>query len=136
MKFNFISEFMKRKLMLLLTCLFVGIGLVTAQNQKVTGVVISQEDGQPVVGASILVKGTTVGTISDVDGNFTLFNVPSSAKSLVVSFIGMKSAEVAVKPTVKVVLASDAQVVDEVVVTALGISRQKKALGYAVSEIS
>ena len=136
MKFNFISEFMKRKLMLLLTCLFVGIGLVTAQNQKVTGVVISEEDGQPVVGASILVKGTTVGTISDIDGNFTLFNVPGSAKSLVVSFIGMKSAEVAVKPTVKVVLASDAQVVDEVVVTALGISRQKKALGYAVSEIS
>ncbi len=122
--------------MLLLTCLFVGIGLVTAQNLKVTGVVISEEDGQPVVGASILVKGTTVGTISDIDGNFTLFNVPSSAKSLVVSFIGMKSAEVAIKPTVKVVLVSDAQVVDEVVVTALGISRQKKALGYAVSEIS
>jgi len=127
---------MKRKLMLLLTCLFVGIGLVTAQNLKVTGIVISEEDGQPVVGASILVKGTTVGTISDIDGNFTLFNVPSSAKSLVVSFIGMKSAEVAIKPTVKVVLVSDAQVVDEVVVTALGISRQKKALGYAVSEIS
>ena len=128
MKFNFISEFMKRKLMLLLTCLFVGIGLVTAQNQKVTGVVISEEDGQPVVGASILVKGTTVGTISDVDGNFTLFNVPSSAKSLVVSFIGMKSAVVAIKPTVKVVLASDAQVVSEIVVTAMGVSREKKSL--------
>ena len=81
-------------------------------------------------------KGTTVGTISDLDGKFALFNVPSSAKTLVVSFIGMKSAEVAIKPTLKVVLVSDAQVVDEVVVTALGISRQKKALGYAVSEIS
>ena len=122
--------------MLLLTCLSVGISLVTAQNQKVTGVVIWEEDGQPVVGASILVKGTTVGTISDIDGNFTLFNVPGPAKSLVVSFIGMKSAEIAVKPTVKVVLASDAQVVDKVVVTALGISRQKRALGYAVSDIS
>lgn len=52
---------MKRKLMLLLTCLFVGIGLVTAQITKVTGVVLSEEDGLPVVGASILVKGTTVG---------------------------------------------------------------------------
>ena len=51
---------MKRKLMLLLTCLFVGIGLVTAQITKVTGTVISEEDGLPVVGASILVKGTTV----------------------------------------------------------------------------
>ncbi len=63
---------MKRKLMLLLTCLFVGIGLVTAQTQKVTGVVISEEDGQPVVGASVLAKGTTVGAITDVDGEFTL----------------------------------------------------------------
>ena len=60
---------MKRKLMLLLACLFVGIGLVTAQTQKITGVVISEEDGQPVVGASVLVKGTTQGTITDVDGN-------------------------------------------------------------------
>ena len=122
--------------MLLLTYFFVGINLVTAQNQKVTGVVIWEDDGQPVIGASILVKGTTVGTISDIDGNFTLFNVPGSAKSLVVSFIGMKSVEVAVKPTVKVVFASDAQVVDKVVVTALGISRKKRTLGYAVSEIS
>ena len=72
---------MKRKLMLLLACLFVGIGLVTAQTQKVTGVVISEEDGQPVVGASVLVKGTTQGTITDVDGNFNLSNVPSSAKN-------------------------------------------------------
>ena len=66
---------MKRKLMLLLACLFVGIGLVTAQTQKITGVVISEEDGQPVVGASVLVKGTTQGTITDVDGNFNLSNV-------------------------------------------------------------
>ncbi|BEH00367.1 SusC/RagA family TonB-linked outer membrane protein [Bacteroides sedimenti] len=136
MKLNFKSEFMKRKLVLLLACLFMGVGLATAQNLKVTGVVLSEEDGLPVVGASILVKGTNVGTISDLDGNFVLPNVPASAKSLVVTFIGMKAAEVAVKPTMKIVLASDAQVVDEVVVTALGISRQKKALGYAVSDIS
>ncbi|MCE9108464.1 carboxypeptidase-like regulatory domain-containing protein, partial [Bacteroides pyogenes] len=63
---------MKRKLMLLLACLFVGIGLVTAQTLKVTGVVISEEDGQPVVGASVLVKGTSQGTITDMNGNFTL----------------------------------------------------------------
>ena len=63
-KLNFKREFMKRKLMLLLACLFVGIGLVTAQTQKITGVVISEEDGQPVVGASVLVKGTTQGTIT------------------------------------------------------------------------
>ena len=98
---------MKRKLMLLLTCLFVGIGLVTAQITKVTGTVISEEDGLPVVGASILVKGTTVGTVTDMDGKFTLSNVPSSAKTLVVSFIGMKSQELPMKSIMKVVLSSD-----------------------------
>ena len=103
--------------MLLLACLFVGIGLVTAQTQKVTGVVISEEDGQPVVGASVLVKGTTLGTITDVDGNFNLSNVPSSAKTLQISYIGMQTQEVAIKPNLRVVLKSDAQLIDEVVVT-------------------
>ena len=126
---------MKRKLMLLLTCLFVGIGLVTAQTQRVTGNVTSEEDGLPVVGASVLVKGTTVGTITDIDGNFTLSSVPTSAKVLQVSYIGMQSQEVAIKPSVKVVLKSDAKALDEVVVTALGISREKKSLGYSVSEV-
>ena len=108
---------MKRKLMLLLACLFVGIGLVTAQTQKITGVVISEEDGQPVVGASVLVKGTTQGTITDVDGNFNLSNVPSSAKTFQISYIGMQTQEVAIKPNLRVVLKSDAQLIDEVVVT-------------------
>ena len=126
---------MKRKLMLLLACLFVGIGLVTAQTQKVTGVVISEEDGQPVVGASVLVKGTTLGTITDVDGNFNLSNVPSSAKTLQISYIGMQTQEVVIKPNLRVVLKADAQKLDEVVVTAMGISREKKALGYAVQDV-
>ena len=121
--------------MLLLACLFVGIGLVTAQTQKVTGVVISEEDGQPVVGASVLVKGTTLGTITDVDGNFNLSNVPSSAKTLQISYIGMQTQEVVIKPTLKVVLKSDSQNLDEVVVTAMGIKRTEKSLGYAVSSV-
>ena len=61
---------MKRKIMLLLACLFVGIGLATAQTQTVTGVVISEEDGQPVIGASVLVKDTQLGTITGIDGDF------------------------------------------------------------------
>ena len=72
---------MKRKLMLLMTCLFIGIGLVNAQVSKVTGTVISEEDGLPVVGASVVVKGTTNGTITNMDGKFVLTNVPSSAKT-------------------------------------------------------
>ena len=61
---------MKRKLMFLMTFLFIGIGLVTAQTSRVTGLVTSEEDGQPVVGASILVNGTTLGTITDIDGKW------------------------------------------------------------------
>jgi hypothetical protein len=77
---------MKRKVMFLLTLLFIGIGLMTAQNRRVTGVVVSDEDGQPVVGASVLVKGTTVGTVTDYDGKFVLGSVPADAKALVVSY--------------------------------------------------
>ncbi|KDS17268.1 cna B-type domain protein [Bacteroides fragilis str. 3725 D9 ii] len=54
---------------------------MTAQTSRVTGLVTSEEDGQPVVGASILVNGTTLGTITDIDGKFTITNVPSSAKT-------------------------------------------------------
>ena len=63
---------MKRKLMFFMTFLFIGIGLATAQTSKVTGLVTSEEDGQPVVGASVLVNGTTLGTITDIDGKFTI----------------------------------------------------------------
>ncbi|MEG1403724.1 TonB-dependent receptor [Bacteroides sp.] len=122
---------MKRKLMLLLTCLFVGIGLVTAQTQKVTGVVISEEDGQPVVGASVLVKGTTVGTITDIDGKFTLSNVPSSAKTLQISYIGMITQDIAIKPSLNVSLKSDSQMIDEVMVVAYGTAKKSAFTGSA-----
>lgn len=122
---------MKRKLMLLLTCLFVGIGLVTAQITKVTGTVISEEDGLPVVGASILVKGTTVGTVTDMDGKFTLSNVPSSAKTLVVSFIGMASQEVSIKQNVSIILKSGTKVLGEVMVVAYGTAKKESFTGSA-----
>ena len=117
--------------MLLMTCLFIGIGLVNAQVSKVTGTVTSHEDGLPVVGASVLVKGTTVGTVTDIDGNFTITNVPSSAGTLVVSFIGMKTQEVAVKPVVNVILHSDAEVLDEVMVVAYGTAKKSSFTGSA-----
>ena len=120
---------MKRKLMLLLACLFVGIGLVTAQTQRVTGVVISEEDGQPVIGASVVVKGTQLGTITGVDGDFTLPNVPSSAKTLVVSFVGMQKAEVAIKANMKVMLKPDAELIEEVVVVAYGTAKKESLTG-------
>lgn len=122
---------MRRKLMLLLTCLLIGIGLVNAQTSKVTGVVTSEEDGLPVVGASIMVKGTTIGTVTDLDGKFTLPNVPSSAETLVISFVGMKQQEVSVKPHVIVVLHPDAEVLDEVMVVAYGTAKKSSFTGSA-----
>lgn len=71
--------------MFLMTFLFIGIGLVTAQTSRVTGLVTSEEDGQPVVGASILVNGTTLGTITDIDGKFTIAKV--------LQFLGIRKNE-------------------------------------------
>lgn len=73
---------MNKKVMLLLVCLFTSVGLMIAQTpKKVTGVVISEEDDQPVVGASVLIKGTTLGTVTNIDGQFTIDNAPSSART-------------------------------------------------------
>ncbi|MFK2259364.1 SusC/RagA family TonB-linked outer membrane protein, partial [Bacteroides fragilis] len=77
-------------------------------------------DGQPVVGASVLAKGTTVGVITDVDGKFTLSGIPSSAKTLQISYIGMQTAEVAIAPNIRVILKTDSKALDEVVVVAYG----------------
>ena len=122
---------MKRKLMLLLACLFVGIGLVTAQNQTVTGVVISEEDGQPVIGASVRVENTQLGAITDVDGRFRISNVPSSAKTLIVSYVGMQEQKVAVKPNVTVYLKSNTELLDEVMVVAYGTAKKSAFTGSA-----
>lgn len=123
--------------MLWMVYLFWGINLILAQTSTVTGVVTSSEDGEPVVGASVLVVGTQMGVITDIDGKFTISNIPSSAKMLRISFVGMQSQEVQIKSgsTMKVVLHSDAEVLDEVVVTAMGISRSEKSLGYSATTV-
>ena len=119
---------MKRKLMLLLACLLASIGLVIAQTpKKVTGVVISEEDDQPVVGASVLVKGATMGTVTDIDGKFTINDVPSSARTLKISYIGLKTQEVPIKAgTIRILMKPDAEVLEEVVVT--GMQKMDKRL--------
>lgn len=123
-----------KKLTLLLTCFFISMGLAVAQNVRITGSVVD-EYGDPVIGASVSVKGNAaIGTVTDVEGLFSL-NVPSSAQTLVVRFLGMRTTEVAVSERVHVVLQSDEQLLDEVVVTALGVSRDRKTLGYSVSSI-
>jgi TonB-dependent SusC/RagA subfamily outer membrane receptor len=123
-----------KRLFYLLSFLLISVGMTFAQTTRVTGTITSSEDGEPVVGASIVVKGTTTGTITNYDGKFTL-DVPSSAKTLVISYIGMKAKEVAVSRTVNVKLDNDTQNLDEVVVTAMGLTREKKSLGYAIQEV-
>ena len=120
---------MKKKLTSVLLFLAMSVGVASAQTSKVTGKVMG-EDGEPVIGASIVVKGTTVGTVTDFDGNFTL-DVPSDSKHLVISYIGMKSQEVGVSPNVNVTLMSDTQNLDEVVVTAYGTSTKGAFTGSA-----
>ena len=119
--------------MLLVACFILGIGLVTAQTHKIAGVVISEEDGQPVVGASVLIKGTNQGTVTDLDGNFSLSNVPSTAKMLQISFIGMLTQDVAIKPNLKIVLKPDSKQLDEVVVVAYGTASKQSLTGAVAS---
>ena len=105
------------------------------QARDVTGKV-TDPSGQPLPGVSIVVKGTTKGTITSFDGNFILKDIPPNAV-LVYSFIGMKTQEVPVagQSFFDIVMEEDAIGVDEVVVTALGIKRQAKKVGYAVTEV-
>jgi TonB-linked SusC/RagA family outer membrane protein len=117
---------MNRRLKLLLICLITGVGLVIAQTTTVKGVVISEEDNEPIVGATILVEGTTVGTVTDIDGKFSISNLPSSARTLQISYIGMQSQKVVIKPTLTIRMKSDSELLDEVVVT--GMQRMDKRL--------
>lgn len=127
---------MKERMLMLLASFFISWSLAMAQTVTVTGVVTSADDSEPVIGASVLVKGTNTGTITGIMGDFTIPNVPSSATTLIISYVGMVSQEVTIQPgTLQVVLKSDAKTLDEVVVTAMGISREKKALGYALQEV-
>ena len=127
---------MKEKVLMLLACLWLTVGLAMAQNSKVIGIVTDAEGGEPVIGASVLVEGTTVGAITDLDGNFVIENVPANAKSLIVSYIGMVTQRVAIKPgRIVVVMRTDSKTLDEVVVTALGMKRSEKTLGYSASTV-
>lgn len=113
---------MKKRIYLLFLLLFVGIGITFAQT-RVEGNVID-ETGEPVIGASIQIKGTGQGTVTDFDGDFTL-SVPAGSNTLIVSYVGMITQEVAVKPSLRIVLKSDSELLDELVV--VGYGTQKKA---------
>ena len=115
---------MRKKLCLIFSCLFVFIGMAVAQN-TVSGIVVSADDGEPIIGAAVKVKGTQIATVTDIDGKFTIHT--STAKPTIeVSYVGMKTETLKGGTNMKVVLSSDSQTLSEVVVT--GMQQMDKRL--------
>ncbi|PZX57724.1 TonB-linked SusC/RagA family outer membrane protein [Algoriphagus ratkowskyi] len=126
----------KNYVMTLLFLLGILVSIPLYAQQTVKGKVIAQEDGKPLPGASILIQGTNTGTVTDIDGFYSI-NVPNAKSVLVFSFIGFdsKSLPVGSATILDVVLATSASDLDEFIVTAFGISQEKKSLGYAAQSI-
>ena len=125
-----------RKFTLLLSLMLL-IGLQAAFAQRtISGRVTSSEDGSSIPGATVLVKGTTVGAITDVDGKYTLA-LPAGKNVIIVSYVGMKTQEITLGEDnlVNLILEPEVVVLGDVVITALGVSREKKALGYSVQDM-
>lgn len=128
------------KKLFLLICLFVFAGAsLLAQTKVITGTVTSSVQGEGAVpGVTVTVPGTTIGTITDINGKYSLPNVPQNATSLVLSYIGMKKQEVQIggRSIIDVIMEPEIKGLNEVVVTAVGIQRSSKSLGYSVSQIN
>lgn len=126
---------MKRLLLLLICGLFFFAAV--AQKINVSGTVSGSEDGMPLPGANVHIKGTTIGTATDMDGKFSI-NVSDSAATLIVTFIGYKQQElnVAGRNIINIILESETVRLDEVVVTSLGIFRSEESIAYSASSSS
>jgi TonB-linked SusC/RagA family outer membrane protein len=127
-----------RKLLFVFTLAFLGLSAhdALAQTRRVTGQVVNAETRAPMPGVQVLVRGTTVGTLTDASGNFVLNNVPAGATTLMVTSIGFRSAEAAIEgDVVNVALQPAAVQLEGLVVTALGIERERSQLGTAQQQI-
>jgi TonB-linked SusC/RagA family outer membrane protein len=120
---------MEKRLMTMLVGLFLLVGGVLAQT-KVTGTVVSQDDGQPVVGATVLVVGTSTGTVTDANGKFSL-TVPAGKSMLRITYIGMEPLDVQARPNMRILLTSDSKALDEVIVVAYGTAKRSAFTGSA-----
>ena len=123
---------MRKQLLLLLFSFFAVLGYA----RTVTGVVTSQADGEPIIGASVVVKGTTIGTVTDIDGNYSI-EIKDDNAVLVFTYVGMEpqSVKVGSQSKVNVVMKDNATVLSEVVVTAMGQVQEKKKLNFAVQSL-
>ena len=128
---------MKRFAIFVAVLAFICTPFLQAQTQQITGTVTSSEDGLGVPGASIVVKGTTFGTITDFDGNYTL-DAPEDAVALIFSFVGMKTQDIPIdgRTTIDVVLTPDVFGLDEVVVTGVSSGTATKKLGFDIGKVN
>ena len=129
--FNLKVEFMKRKLTMFLALFLISIGIVTAQIQ-VRGTVVD-EQGEPLIGATVQIKGTAQGTVTDANGNFTL-SAPATG-TLVVSYVGYQTQEVGVRANVRVQLQSESELLEDVIIVAYGTVTREAKTG-AVATVS
>lgn len=128
---------MKKYYILLLGLLLLGWAMPSAaQNRTITGKVTSATDKEPIPGVSVVVKGTTIGTSTDINGKYSV-TVPSSKSVLIFSYISMKTVEIAVggNTTVDVTMEDDGKGLDEVVVTAVALEKSAKSLGYSTQKV-
>ena len=130
-------ESMKKITFLFVLIATFGFQSLWAQTRLITGTVTGADDNAPLPGVTIVVTGTSIGAITNADGAYQL-DVPADAESLEFSFVGMKTQEIAIdnQTVINVVLESELVGLEEVVVTALGIERKTKALGYATQSVS
>ncbi len=127
---------MKSLLFQLSLLFFLGVSFLQGQEAQLKGKVTSADDGGALPGVSVVVVGTTIGTVTDFEGNYSII-VPDASAKLMFSFVGMLTRKIALegKSVLDVVLESTSLQLDEVVVTALGVSREKKSLGYSIQEV-
>ncbi len=119
----------KRRIMTLLAVLFLMVGGALAQT-KVNGTVVSQDDGEPVIGASIIVVGTNVGTVTNASGQFSL-TCPAGKNVLRITYVGMEPLELTARPNMRILLTSDQTALDEVIVVAYGTAKKSAFTGSA-----
>lgn len=126
---------MRKNLLFTLTFLLLCVSTAFAQITKVTGTV-TEANGEPVIGATVFIKGTTVGAYTEADGSFVLEKVPENAKTVVISFIGMLTQELPIAANMNVVLEPDSEQLDEVVISVAYGSAKKSSLTGAISAVN
>ncbi len=127
---------MRKITIMLVFLLIAGVNFAFAQTRTITGKVTSAQDGMGIPGVTVMVKGTTIGTTTDIDGNYSIDLQPEH-HVLIFRYVGMNTQEINVvnQNSVNVVMQADVLQISEVVVTALGIPREKRTLGYSVQDV-